>query len=208
MFWINHNQHLAFFKSDSLVRRIMPFLFIVLMPIVGSAQNIVDYYRSLPESFFADKDLGNTKYPLLKKDNQWFSKSLGGYEFAPLVDIKNGYIEFNDEGTGGGNNRIQVVLFRKADRSPIIGITKGGFNGFYFDSSTSFYEKKNNSWEKSPAVFPEIKIERFLNKYYRKVFRVFLPDRSAPQWAIFPNRVSTSERVVQYSDHLIADNLQ
>lgn len=134
-----------------------------------SEQNVYEYYQSLPESFFYDTDLGEIKYTIRKKENAWVSESLAGYEIPAIVDIKNGYIEINDEGTGGGNINIKVVLFRKKDRSPLIGITKGGFNGIYFENSSSFYETKNKEWLKAEYVFPEMGIDRFLNEKYRKL---------------------------------------
>ena len=157
-------------QKKSLFCKVIVLLFFMQTSVLVSGQNIVDYYYSLPESFFSDKDLGNIKYSLSKKGDAWFSESLAEYEFAALVDIKNGFIEFNDEGTGGGNVLIRVVLFRKADRSPLIGITKGGFNGFYFESSTAFYKKCNKTWVEANDVFPAIYFERFLNKHYREFY--------------------------------------
>mgnify|MGYP005839187629 CR=1 FL=1 len=136
----------------------------------GSEQNIIDYYKTLPDSFFTDVDLGDIKYSLLKRRDKWISKSIADYEFEVIVDIKNGFIEINDEGTGGGNILIQVVLFRKADRSPIIGITMGGFNGIYFEKATTFYKKNKHTWVEAEDVFPDIRIGRFLNKNYAQSF--------------------------------------
>lgn len=148
------------------------FLFFSILFIQVSCQvaeqNIYDYYQSLPESFFYDADLGENKYVIQKKEGVWICKSTSGNNFSPLIDLKNGYIEINDEGTGGGNSYQQIVLFRKIDRSPLIGVTTGSFNGFYFDSSTTFYEKLGNKWMEAKNVFPELTIQRFLNPTYRK----------------------------------------
>ncbi len=150
--------------------KIIILLAIVQISVSGCGQDVVDYYNSLPKIFFSDKDLGDIKYPLYKKGDTWFSHSSADNEFTPVVDIKNGYIEFNDEGTGGGNVNTKIVLFRKKDESPLIGITKGGYNGIYFENSTTFYELKNDSWVKTDNVFPEVKIERFLNKKYLNLY--------------------------------------
>ncbi len=150
--------------------KIIILLAIVQISVTGCGQNVVDYYNSLPETFFSDKDLGDIKYPLYKKGDIWFSHSSADNEFTPVVDIKNGYIEFNDEGTGGGNVNTKIVLFRKKDDSPLIGITMGGYNGIYFESSTAFYELKNDEWIKTNNVFPELKIKRFLNKKYQDLY--------------------------------------
>ena len=150
--------------------KIIILLAIVQISVSGCGQDVVDYYNSLPKTFFSDKDLGDIKYPLYKKGDTWFSQSLADREFNPIVDIKNGYIEFNDEGTGGGNVNTQIVLFRKKDGSPLIGITMGGYNGIYFENSTAFYELKNDAWIKTNNVFPELKIKRLLNKKYQNLY--------------------------------------
>jgi len=147
------------------------FIYLLLLILTSCQvpeQNIYDYYNSLPELLFYDNDLGNNKYIITKNENIWTSKSLAGGDIIPVVDIKNGYIQINDEGSGGGNIIHQVVLFRKADLTPLIGITKGSFNGFYFDSSTAFYELRGNKWEDVDDVFPKFEIEEFLKPEYVK----------------------------------------
>ncbi len=143
---------------------------IALLFTTGCKQNVVEYYNELPPSFFADKDLGNIKYPLSKKGDSWVSQSFADYEFNPIVDLANGYIEFNDEGTGGGNVSLKVVLFRKSDEAPIIGVSIGGFNGLYFEDTTTFYEKKKSTWVEATSVFPTLEIEHFLQAKYTDQF--------------------------------------
>jgi len=132
-------------------------------------KTIVDYYNTLPKSFFYDKDLGDVKYPLINKKGKWFSKSLAGYDLFPIVDLKKGYIKINDEGTGGGNALIELFLFKKPNGNPIIAITKGGFDGFYFDSHTHFYTLNKNTWVAIKKGLPKLVISRFLNKDYRNL---------------------------------------
>lgn len=143
-------------------------LTIILLFVAGCKQNVVDYYNELPTSIFADKDLGNIKYPLSKKGDTWIAQSFADYEFNPIVDLANGYIDINDEGTGGGNVLLKVVLFRKSDEAPIIAVSKGGFNGMYTESSITFYEKLNNTWVEATDVFPSIEIDRFLHNKYKE----------------------------------------
>jgi len=140
---------------------------------------IVDYYNALPKSFFYDKDLGNVKYPLNKKDGVWVSKSFADYDLYPVVDLKKGYIKINDEGSGGGNFLIELFLYRKPNGVPIIAITKGGFDGYYFDSVTHFYTLNNKTWLEEKNVLPKLEIEHFLNKEYRN--SVFKKDKLVDQ---------------------------
>jgi hypothetical protein len=105
------------------------FLFILLaVPIMlfAGRLNVLELYNALPESMI-------TKYTIKKgadPDTFWFAvPDMDDYEeydiFVPcIVDIKNGYIRINDEGTGGGSRYVQeIVLFRSGDGIPYIGIS-------------------------------------------------------------------------------------
>lgn len=151
--------------------KIVLFFLLILISLFSSGQNVLDYYKTLPASFFSDHGEGAFKYAISKRNNVWLCKSIAGYDISPTVDIRNGYIEINDEGTGGGSILTKVVLFRKKDRSPLIGITIGSFNGFFFDSSTHFYEKQNGHWMLT-YPFPAFSIGRFLDpKYHTNCFK-------------------------------------
>lgn len=132
-------------------------------------KTIVDYYETLPNSFFYYEDLGEKKYTLSKKNGVWVSKSYADYDLFPIVDLKRGFIEINDEGTGGSNVSIKLFLLKKLNDTPIIAITKGGFDGFYFDSVTRFFILNNKTWVKVKNVLPKLVIEHFLNKNYRNL---------------------------------------
>lgn len=135
--------------------------------------NVLEIYEILPERMFnIDEYLGNIKYELTYNNGKYSVVSLAGYNFDATVDIKNGYIEISDEGTGGGSIYQQIVLFRTANRSPLIGITIGGFNSFYFDTRLNFYRYINNTWQDvTYEVLPEIETEQFVNKEFYKLNR-------------------------------------
>jgi len=130
-------------------------------------KTIVDYYNDLPAYVFFDKDFKNLKYTLNQKKGIWVSQPLAEHEFFPTVDVKKGYIKINDEGTGGGNVSFELFLFKKSNDHPIIAITKGSFDGFYYDSTTRFYTLENNIWIEAKNVFPKFEINRFLSKDFR-----------------------------------------
>jgi hypothetical protein len=134
-------------------------------------KTIVDYYKDLPAYFFFDKDFKNLKYTLNQKKGIWVSQSLEGHEFFPIVNVKKGYIKINDEGTGGGNVSFELFLFKKSNGQPIIVITKGGFDGFYYDSTTRFYTLENNIWIEAKNIFPKFGISQFLKDYDTLVFK-------------------------------------
>jgi hypothetical protein len=86
-------------------------------------RDVLYYYRQLraPHS---------PGYPLTQENGQWTSVSPDTQEPLPaLVDIKNGFIEIVDPGTGGGEWTYRIVLFRMADGNPVIGVTHTFFDG-------------------------------------------------------------------------------
>ena len=107
-------------------------------------KNILEIYESLPVRLFNNNGF-EYKYLLTRKSGEWFTQSSADYEMPVIVDIANGYIEISDEGTGGGSNFIQVVLFRKMDKTPCVGITLGGFNGIFLKAILSSTRPKMES---------------------------------------------------------------
>ena len=55
---------------------------------------IVDYFQLLPDTL-------KHGYELKLNKSIWESISCADYTINPIVDVKNGYIEIIDEGTGG-----------------------------------------------------------------------------------------------------------
>ena len=130
-------------------------------------QNILTYYNILPSKFFLYEGFAEMKYDLHEKDGKWLTASIDEYEIEPIVDIEHGYIEILDEGTGGGSIHEIITLFRKADSSPLIGISLGGFDGLYQNFSTSFYAFESEKWiDVSNTVLPSIPFSSFLDEEY------------------------------------------
>lgn len=87
-------------------------------------RDVLYYYRNLRAPF------APPGYPLTQKNGQWTSISPDTEEpIDAVVDIKNGFIEIVDPGTGGGEWTYRVVLFRMADGNPLLGITHTFFDG-------------------------------------------------------------------------------
>ena len=135
--------------------------------------NVLEIYDLLPEKLFhIDEYLGEVKYDVTYNNGQYSSVSLAGYNFDAVVDIKNGYIEISDEGTGGGSIYQQIVLFRAATREPLIGITTGGFNSFYFETRLRFYSFMGNIWQDvTHDVLPQIETYQFVNNEFYELNR-------------------------------------
>ena len=78
-------------------------------------KSVLDFYNMLPVS---------KEYKITKKGSKFVTKSNADYEMGVTVDMKNGFIEVNDEGTGGGSITIQVVLFLDDNKGAYIGYSK------------------------------------------------------------------------------------
>ncbi|RMG67234.1 MAG: hypothetical protein D6722_13505 [Bacteroidetes bacterium] len=85
-------------------------------------KSVLDYYRSLKPPYASP-------YALRQEGERWLTTSTADYEIEATVDLRNGFIEIVDEGTGGGTEKVQVVLFRLADGAPMIAISQQSFDG-------------------------------------------------------------------------------
>mgnify|MGYP005842838991 CR=1 FL=1 len=138
------------------------FIFVVLFYtkfVLAQKLTIVDYFNILPDSL---------KYGYELKLNKaiWQINSNAEYIIYPIVDLKNGYIEINDEGTGGGTKRVQVALFRKSDGDAIIAVSYSFFDGF-FNSSIYFLQFKYDKWTIiNNEVLPSISYKQFMKQNY------------------------------------------
>jgi len=86
--------------------------------------DVLHYYRQLKPPY------APPGYPLKEVNGKWMSLSPDTEEpIEATVDIKNGFIEIVDPGTGGGDWTFRVVLFRMANGAPVLGITHTFFDG-------------------------------------------------------------------------------
>jgi hypothetical protein len=128
---------------------------------IAQNKNVIDYYKTLPDSL-------KKGYNLSFSNNKWMSSSCADYEIFPTVDIKNGYIEIYDEGTGGGISVLKVVLYRKANSKGLIGVSY--YQGDFIDADCSIYflEYNNDKWEiANNKILPDISYKNFMNSKYK-----------------------------------------
>ena len=102
----------------------------------SSPKNVRDYFLLLPEKYFSIECCQNDKNEYLKK-------------YLTVEDTKNGYMEGGGDGAQGA---FKIVLFKRPDKSYII-----GFNSFgEMEDAYYFLEYKNNKWiEISTEVVPQ-----------------------------------------------------
>jgi hypothetical protein len=128
----------------------------------GTNENdsVVDYYTQLQSIEGLELE-----YPLTKKNGKWVSVNMSWEtDFPAIVDLKSGYIFFTDEGTGGGNFDTQIVLWRRSDGSPLIGIAEVSYDPPYpLLWRLRFFEQDQDSWlDTTDYVLPKIGVSSFL----------------------------------------------
>lgn len=109
-------------------------------------RDVLYYYRRLKEPY-------RSGYELKERNGTWTTQSpdTGEPIASVVVDIKNGFIEILDEGTGGGEWTYRMALFRMADGNPVIGITKTYFDGAGLDQKYYFLrpeDSRKSDWTK------------------------------------------------------------
>lgn len=144
-------------------------------PPLTDPKTVVDYYNLLRWKEMIDP------FVLVAQGDQWVCIEDMGSDFnydgaldavrhyPSIVDIKNGYIQIEDEGTGGGTlSYTEVALFRKSDKSYLIAL-----NGYGRDEIThvvsggapKFYQWENNELrEVTTDVFPETSLSLFFKE--------------------------------------------
>ncbi len=129
--------------------------------------NVVDYFRLLKK----DK-LINFPYTLSKSGNTWKSTSTdeAGFinECETLVDIKNGFIKFEDEGTGAGIFVTEIALFKTSDKRSILAVNTYFADDILQNSSNppKFYEFQNGNFKLLKDIFPVTSPNQFFIKPY------------------------------------------
>jgi hypothetical protein len=108
-------------------------------------RDVLYYYRQLKPPYAPP-------YALKESGGKWMTRSDSTEEpFEAVVDLKNGFIEIVDTGTGGGDWTYRVVLFRTAADEPVIGITRTFFDGAGIQHSYYFLrpeDPKQLDWTK------------------------------------------------------------
>lgn len=148
-------------------------------PPIANPANVLDYFALLQW-----KNLADDYYMFVEHNGQFVCvENLGDeYDYSgPLdevrlypstVDIKNGYRNIEDEGTGDGLLNTEVALFRKSDNTYLVAISAYGSTPPHMDqylgSKPHFYLWQNNDFvDVSKEVLPSIPLPEGYNEYYR-----------------------------------------
>ena len=103
---------------------------------------------------------------LKQTDSKWKAIDIeGGYTIDVTVDIKNGYLSWNDEGTGGGTLTTDAALFVRTDKSIVLAVGKRSFDGVGMSSVITFWEFKNGAMaEITSGIMPAVTASDFLKE--------------------------------------------
>ncbi len=156
-------------KKLKLKNIVVLFTFMIVQFLFGSAlakekrYNVLYYYNLIPDIKFHEGLIVNPKdrYKLYKVGAQWKTEG----EFEPInatVDIRNGFIEINEEG-GAFLIVLQVVLFRNAAKDAIIGVNITFNEGLWYGgySKLSFFRFNPKAEDVTEVVLPQLSISDF-----------------------------------------------
>lgn len=123
-------------------------------------ENVVEVYGQIREQ------IKGFDYTLLQRGGKWSAREASEPKIdrTAEVDIANGYIRIDDEGTGGGNFETQVALWRLEDGETFVGIVEthkdGGIPGH---SRVRFFKKIGRNWvDKTPDVWTPVGLPAFM----------------------------------------------
>ncbi|MFH0974699.1 MAG: hypothetical protein V1874_02830 [Spirochaetota bacterium] len=125
-------------------------------------KSILDYYNSIPLN-----QLNNFRYKLQQKNNKWITRSNVGYDFEVIVDIKNGYLNIMDSGTGGGTGTQEVALYSTNAGSDIVGVNLITFDGIDSACTLKFFKPDDKWKDVTDDILPKIDLFLFMDGSYK-----------------------------------------
>lgn len=159
-------QKIRVFYTGRSIQIFMPGLLTVLVVsilFIGRAEaksGILQYYSELRETGSA-----KLEYKIENRNGRWVVKASAWDEYLPVeVDERNGYLKIVDEGTGGGAEEIQVVLWRLENGDPLIGISQSIFDdGAPATHTLLFFRKRKGNWlDVTDSVFEPVRPRDFI----------------------------------------------
>jgi len=102
-------------------------------------------------------------------DGKWKVFLMNGPENMAVTDIENGYLEFVDEGTGGGKTTISAALFLTKDKAPMLAVLSiSGPSGSCPDDAYTLktYTLQQGKLAEAKDIMPGVPFESFLKKSY------------------------------------------
>jgi len=137
---------------------------LLLFPSLSRAKpNVLDYYNEISkQSEIVTHKIFHKNGKYITYAEEFYPNKL--YENRTVVDKRNGYIFFADEGTGAGGSSYEIVLFRNTNRVPLIGVVHNKHDTIEptLTSEILFFKKEKDSWYKTPTLWENIALTDFL----------------------------------------------
>jgi hypothetical protein len=136
--------------------------FAMSIPLAISQMNIVDYFNKLPLP--NKSEIGTIKKDPKKKDAYWYLSPLED-TLNLTVDLKNGFLEIIDNGTGGGITTIQLAKFKTTDGKQFVVYrrdSREGDNGMQSELDYSVYWIQNEKLVLAQGILPTLSVQDFL----------------------------------------------
>jgi hypothetical protein len=145
-----------------MTKTILFFLVVLITTTTMAQSKIVKYFNKLS----AENKHG---YGINFKGGKY--KVVSDTECSIIVDDKNGYLQLNDNGTGGGNFVLEMAIFKTAKGVDVVAVNTYSYSGDGRESgAVSFFDAANNMADITMSVWPDIGyIEDLLPKGVSKI---------------------------------------
>ena len=197
-------------NRSNVLKRVLLAAVGLLHPATGEAaepapKSIVDYYRQVPEALFPNQHKGE----LTRTKKGWITHSTQTDEELPVtVDIQNGFIEFVDEGTGGGTGTLQAALFLKENKSSLFGINESSSDGVTAEGKLVFIARDGGHFKDVTAeVLPKLRVEDFIDARCMALLQKSYRDSVGPKEILFklPRQGTTIQARVPLFSHFFVE---
>ena len=137
---------------------------LLLFPSLSTANpNVLDYYNTIAkQSNILNHKIFYENGKYITYAEAFYPDEL--YENRTIIDKRNGYIFFADEGTGAEGSSYEFVLFRDSEQLPYLGLVYNTHDTFEptLTSRITFFTKEDQHWYRHPTLWDKISLSDFL----------------------------------------------
>jgi hypothetical protein len=130
--------------------------FLAFIPLTISQMDILACYHKLP----IGKEIPIK--PIPKNPKNYQIEGMIGDPLPALVDLKNGYAGWIDNGTGGGSVAVEIAKFKKADGSQMVVYKRSTYDGVLNTLNLQVFSLQKEHLVPINDVLPNLTINDFL----------------------------------------------
>jgi len=146
----------------------IPFAFLLAFPLILAAGESSAAEPKKAQTTVVDLHNQAGHDAVLRRGDGWVTVGMVEEELPVTVDLKNGFLEWSDEGTGGGTRKVQSALFRTADRLSLLVSFSALFDGVGVGGTLTVHEQREGKMVPADERLP------------RPAPAAFLTDAGAP----------------------------